>query len=46
MIDMVTIFKWFVILVGLLLVLAFLYRMIYKIWNWFRETRTGPKNKY
>ena len=43
--DMVTIFYWFISAVGLLLAVALLYRITYKVWNWFKEARSKPRNR-
>ncbi|HEV8538347.1 MAG TPA: hypothetical protein VGR15_05415 [Bacteroidota bacterium] len=43
--DMVTIFYWFIGAVVLLLVLALLYRITYKLWNWFKTVRSRPLNR-
>ena len=42
--NMVTIFYWFIIAVGILLGVALVYRILYKFWNWLKEARSKSRN--
>ncbi|HTK81243.1 MAG TPA: hypothetical protein VL633_03045 [Bacteroidota bacterium] len=40
---MVTIFYWFIIAVAILLGIALVYKILYKLWNWLKEVRTKSR---